>query len=81
MDDDLDLEILSYKEFRNRQTLQAWRERQRTHEGDQSTERRSEDIEDPGSGEDIARHRNGNDQNQRPASDTRADRAGCRAAS
>jgi hypothetical protein len=46
MDDDLEVEILSYREFRNRQTLKAWRQRQRIYERQQLTERRREDIED-----------------------------------
>jgi hypothetical protein len=31
-DDDLEPEILTYREFRNRQTLLAWRRRWRAHE-------------------------------------------------
>ena len=52
MDEDTEVEILSYREFRNRQTLAAWRERQRAYErGDQQTEPRFEAPDD----ESIAR--------------------------
>jgi len=66
MDDDPELEILSYKEFRNRETLQAWRLRQRVHQGEHLSERRSGDIADRASGEDIPRARIDSHQDQRP---------------
>jgi hypothetical protein len=52
MDDELEPEILSYREFRNRETLLAWERRRRAFE---SQPGRSRDL--PGRDADPARRR------------------------
>jgi hypothetical protein len=66
MDDDLDLEILSYREFRNRQTLKAWRQRRRIYECQQLTERRREGIDDRASENEVHRPSLAGRQDQHP---------------
>ena len=46
MNDELEPEILSYREFRNRQTLLAWEQRRRAFEAERS--RRGEPVRSEG---------------------------------
>ena len=45
MDDELEPEVLSYREFRNRETLRAWEERRRAIESQPGRRRDSQSRE------------------------------------